>query len=101
MRIRGILGLWRMFICRRKSGLSSCASVSNAIQYEYQQRKVETMTATQHISTLAKVSMDKAQEIHDVLLTEALIDFSEATAREYKKAITLATWFIENGRSWE
>ena len=85
MRILGILGLWRMFICRKKSGLGSCANVSNAIQYEYQQRKVETMTTTQHISTLAKVSMDKAQEIHDVLLTEALIDFSEATTREYKK----------------
>jgi DNA polymerase III gamma/tau subunit len=59
------------------------------------------MNTTQQISTLAQVSIDKAQEIHDVLLTEALIDFSEATAREYKKAISLATWFIDNGRSWE
>jgi hypothetical protein len=59
------------------------------------------MTTTQHISTLAKISIGKAEEIHEVLLTEALIDFSEATTREYKKAITLATWFIENGRSWE
>jgi DNA polymerase III gamma/tau subunit len=59
------------------------------------------MNTTQQISTLAKVSIDKAQEIHDVLLTEALIDFSEATAHEYKKAISLATWFIDNGRSWE
>jgi hypothetical protein len=59
------------------------------------------MTTTQQISTLAKVSMNKAEEIHDVLLTEALIDFSEATTREFKKAISLATWFIDNGRSWE
>ena len=61
----------------------------------------ETMNTTQQISTMANVSIDKAVEIHDVLLTEALIDFSEATAREYKKAISLATWFIDNGRSWE
>ena len=59
------------------------------------------MATTEQISTLANVSIDKAQEIHDVLLTEALIDFSEATAREFKKAISLATWFIDNGRSWE
>ena len=59
------------------------------------------MAITEQISTLAKVSIDQAAEIHDVLLTEALIDFSEATAREYKKAISLATWFIDNGRSWE
>ena len=59
------------------------------------------MTTTQHISTLANVSIDKAEEIHDVLLSEALIDFSEATTRELKKMITLATWFIDNGKSWE
>ncbi len=59
------------------------------------------MANTQHISKLAKVSIEKAEEIHEVLLTEALIDFSEATTREYKKAISLATWFIDNGRSWE
>lgn len=59
------------------------------------------MVITQQISTLAKVSIDQATEIHDVLLTEALIDFSEATTRELKKAITLASWFIDNGRSWE
>lgn len=53
------------------------------------------------IRELAPVSIDKATEIHDVLLSEALIDFSEATTRELKKAITLASWFIENGRSWE
>ena len=61
----------------------------------------ETMNTTQQISTMANVSIDKAVEIHDVLLTEALIDFSEATTREFKKAINLASWFIENGRSWE
>ena len=59
------------------------------------------MAITEQISTLAKVSIDKAEEIHEALLTEALVDFSEATTREPKKAITLATWFIDNGRSWE
>ena len=58
-------------------------------------------TITQEISNLAKVSVEKANEIHDVLLTEALIDFSQATTREYKKAISLANFFIDNGRSWE
>ena len=73
------------------------------IQWSHQQdhKRGNTMNTTQQISTLAQVSINKAQEIHDVLLTEALIDFSEATAREYKKAISLATWFIDNGRSWE
>jgi hypothetical protein len=64
-------------------------------------REEPQMANTQHISKLAKVSIEKAEEIHEVLLTEALIDFSEATTREYKKAISLATWFIDNGRSWE
>lgn len=59
------------------------------------------MVITQQISTLARVSIDQATEIHDVLLSEALIDFSEATTRELKNAITLASWFIENGRSWQ
>lgn len=59
------------------------------------------MNRTQEISAIANVSIEKAIEIDDVLLSEALIDFSEATAREYKKAVNLAIWFIENGRSWE
>jgi hypothetical protein len=61
----------------------------------------ETMNRTQQISAVANVSIDKAVEIDDVLLSEALIDFSEATTREFKKAVNLAIWFIENGRSWE
>jgi len=64
-------------------------------------REEPQMAITEQISTLAKVSIDQAAEIHDVLLTEALIDFSEATTRQFKQAINLATWFIDNGRSWE
>jgi len=59
------------------------------------------MNTTQQISTLANISIDQAAEIHDVLLSEALLDFSEATTREFKNAIKLATLFINNGRSWE
>ncbi len=59
------------------------------------------MNTTQEISNLAKVSIYQATEIHDVLLSEALLDFSEATTREFKNAIKLATLFINNGRSWE
>ena len=65
------------------------------------QTKGKTMNTTQEISNLAKVSIDQATEIHDVLLSEALLDFSEATTREFKNAIKLATLFINNGRSWE
>ena len=65
------------------------------------QTKGKTMNTTQQISNLAKVSIDQATEIHDVLLSEALLDFSEATTREFKNAIKLATLFINNGRSWE
>jgi len=59
------------------------------------------MNTTQEISNLAQVSIDQATEIHDVLLSEALLDFSQATTREFKNAIKLATLFINNGRSWE
>jgi hypothetical protein len=59
------------------------------------------MNTTQEISTIANVGADKAQEIYDVLLSEALVDFSEIGTRAYKKAINLAIWFIDNGRSWE
>jgi hypothetical protein len=59
------------------------------------------MTTTQQIGKVAGVDIDKAQEIHEVLLSEALIDFSEATSRELKTAVSLATWFIDNGKTWE
>lgn len=59
------------------------------------------MTTTQQIGKVAGVDIDKAQEIHEVLLSEALIDFSEATSREFKTAVSLATWFIDNGKTWE
>ena len=65
------------------------------------QTKGKTMNTTQEISNLAQVSIDQATEIHNVLLSEALLDFSQATTREFKNAIKLATLFINNGRSWE
>jgi len=65
------------------------------------QTKGKPMNTTQEISNLAQVSIDQATEIHDVLLSEALLDFSQATTREFKNAIKLATLFINNGRSWE
>lgn len=59
------------------------------------------MTTTQRISKMAGVDIDQAEAIHEVLLSEALIDFSEATSREFKTAVSLAAWFIHNGKSWE
>ena len=55
----------------------------------------------QELATFAKVSIAQAEKIHEVLLSEGLIDFSQATTSEYRKAILLAAWFIYNGRSWE
>lgn len=59
------------------------------------------MTTTEQIGKLANVSAERASEIHEVLLSEALIDFSQATNREFKMAITLAEFFIQNGKRWE
>lgn len=59
------------------------------------------MTTTEQIGKLANVSAERASEIHEVLLSEALIDFSQATTRQFKMAITLAEYFIENGKRWE
>ena len=56
---------------------------------------------TVEIQNIANVSAEDALAIHEVLLDEYLIDFSEATAREYKQAIKFATTFIANGYSWE
>lgn len=59
------------------------------------------MLVNQQISKLAGVGIEKANEIQDVMLSEALLDFSQASTGEYKKAIIMAQYFIENGKRWE
>jgi hypothetical protein len=56
---------------------------------------------TLEIADIAKVNLQEASEIYEVLLSEYLIDFSEATMREFKQAIKFASTFIANGHSWE
>ena len=48
-----------------------------------------------------KVSKEEAVQISDVVDNEALLDWSEATATQYKTAFRLAQQFIANGMSWE
>lgn len=54
-----------------------------------------------NIRELAKVSAEEAQQLFDTIQSEALLDWSEATARQIVKATYIAQAFIANGRSWE
>ena len=56
---------------------------------------------TKEIQNIAKVSFEEALEIQEAIDNEALLDWSEATAREMVKATYIAQAFIANGRSWE
>ena len=58
-------------------------------------------TAVERISLWTGVSLIDAIEIRNVMDSEALIDWSEATEDEFTDAIGLARTFIRNGRSWE
>lgn len=56
---------------------------------------------TLEIQKIANVSLEEAREIQDTIDSEALLDWSEATARQIVKATYIAQAFIANGRSWE
>jgi hypothetical protein len=53
------------------------------------------------IMKIMKVTTSQAKEIAEVVETEALLDWSEATSAQYRKAFKLAQAFIANGKSWE
>ena len=53
------------------------------------------------IMKMMKVSTSEAKAIAEVVETEALLDWSEATSSQYRKAFKLAQAFIANGNSWE
>ena len=59
------------------------------------------MNNIQDIMKTAKVSESEAVQLEQVLMTEALLDWSECTTAQFKKAIKLAQSFIANGKSWE
>jgi hypothetical protein len=59
------------------------------------------MTNIQDIMKTAKVSESQAVELEQVLMSEALLDWSECTTAQFRKAIKLAQMFIANGKSWE
>jgi 3-phosphoglycerate kinase len=49
----------------------------------------------------AKVSQSEATLIEDVIGKEWLLDWSECTTAQFKRAIKKAQAFIANGMSWE
>lgn len=53
------------------------------------------------ITTMMKVSEIEAIQIADVVAQEWLLDWSEATLREYRRAFKDAQYYIRNGFSWE
>jgi hypothetical protein len=53
------------------------------------------------IMKMMKVTTSQAKEIAEVVQTEDLLDWSEATAAQYCKAFKLAQVFIANNKSWE
>jgi hypothetical protein len=55
----------------------------------------------QDIVKTAKVSVAEATLIEDVIGKEWLLDWSECSTAQFKKAIKLAQQFIANGMSWE
>jgi 3-phosphoglycerate kinase len=59
------------------------------------------MTNIQDIMKTAKVSQSEATLIEDVIGKEWLLDWSECTTAQFKKAIKQAQAFIANGMRWE
>ena len=59
------------------------------------------MNNIQDIMATAKVSQTEAVELEEVIMNEDLLDWSECTIAQFKKAIKLAQSFIANGKSWE
>jgi hypothetical protein len=49
----------------------------------------------------AKVSQAQAVELEEVIMNEDLLDWSECTTAQFKRAIKLAQSFIAHGKSWE
>ena len=59
------------------------------------------MNNIQDIMETAKVSQSEATLIEDVIGKEWLLDWSECTTAQFKRAIKKAQTFIANGMSWE
>jgi hypothetical protein len=59
------------------------------------------MKNIQDIMETAKVSQSEATVIEDVIGKEWLLDWSECTTAQFKRAIKQAQAFIANGMSWE
>ena len=59
------------------------------------------MKNIQDIMATAKVSQSEATLIEEVIGKEWLLDWSECSTAQFKKAIKLAQQFISNGMSWE
>ena len=57
--------------------------------------------AIEEITFWTGVSLMEATDIRNVMDSEALIDWSEATESEFIAAVGIARDFIRNGRRWE
>jgi hypothetical protein len=64
-------------------------------------KKEIQMSNIQDTMQVAKVTEAEATLIVDVIDREWLLDWSECTNAQFKKAIKLAQQFITNGMSWE
>ena len=53
------------------------------------------------IMEMMKITTSEAYEIAEVVQIEDLLDWSEASITQYRKAFKLAQAFIANGNSWE
>jgi len=59
------------------------------------------MSNIQDTMQVAKVTQSEATVIVDVIDREWLLDWSECTTAQFRKAIKQAQQFIANGMSWE
>jgi uncharacterized protein YPO0396 len=64
------------------------------------QRRSTKVNNIQETMQVAKVTESEATLIVDVIDREWLLDWSECTTAQFKKAIKLAQQFIANGMSW-
>jgi 3-phosphoglycerate kinase len=64
-------------------------------------KKEHQMSNIQDTMQIAKVTQSEATVIVDVIDREWLLDWSECTTAQFKKAIKQAQQFIANGMSWE
>ena len=77
----------------------NCATLNTSAQGELVER--HQMSQIKDIMNTAKVSEVFAAQLFEVIMNEALLDWSECSQNQFKFAIKQAQMFIENGNSWD